>query len=249
MDQWPGNILAGLGTCQYGLGTYWLAEDFPGWLRDMPGCLKDILAVWRHARQAQGHGDGREAMPSCHGDTSCWHKDTPGWHWDVPSCPQCPTLEARFSTRATIEFLKSVPVVSGRLVTSVMLCSPSGHMARSTGSALGTALAWGRWHWAPCSRFTAVLPVPQLCPQPVVEEPFEVLEECVLVLVQETFHRVSEEEDITVRDSSSHPGDVPGSTHGAQGTLGFSGHGYRVPLTLSPGCGVSYTAHPAVDGL
>ena len=46
------------------------------------------------------------------------------------------TLEARFSTRATMEFLKSVPAVRGRLVTSVMSCCPSGHMARRVGSLL-----------------------------------------------------------------------------------------------------------------
>lgn len=131
-------------------------------------------------------------VPSWRGDTSNWCREMPGWHADMPGCPWSLTLEARFSTRATMEFLKSVPVVNGRLVTSVMLCSPSGHMACSTGSALGTALAWGWQHWAPCSCPMAVpLAPPQLCPlcpQPVVEEPFEVLEERVLVLVQETFH-------------------------------------------------------------
>lgn len=45
-------------------------------------------------------------------------------------------MEARFSTRATMEFLKSVPAVRGRLVTSVMSCCPSGHMARRVGSVL-----------------------------------------------------------------------------------------------------------------
>lgn len=48
------------------------------------------------------------------------------------------TLEARLSTRATMEFLKSVPAVNGRLVTSVMSCCPSGHMARRVGSLLWT---------------------------------------------------------------------------------------------------------------
>lgn len=52
------------------------------------------------------------------------------------------TLEARFSTRATMEFLKSVPAVRGRLVTSVMSCCPSGHMARRVGSMLWTQVAW-----------------------------------------------------------------------------------------------------------
>lgn len=47
-------------------------------------------------------------------------------------------MEARFSTRATMEFLKSVPAVRGRLVTSVMSCCPSGHMARRVGSVLWT---------------------------------------------------------------------------------------------------------------
>lgn len=48
------------------------------------------------------------------------------------------TLEAKLSTRATMEFLKSVPAVRGRLVTSVMSCCPSGHMALRVGSALQT---------------------------------------------------------------------------------------------------------------
>lgn len=48
------------------------------------------------------------------------------------------TLAAKFSTRATMEFLKSVPAVRGRLVTSVMSCCPSGHMARKVGSELQT---------------------------------------------------------------------------------------------------------------
>ena len=52
-------------------------------------------------------------------------------------------MEARLSTRATMEFLKSVPAVRGRLVTSVMSCCPSGHMARTVGSEL--------WTQAPCS--------------------------------------------------------------------------------------------------
>lgn len=47
------------------------------------------------------------------------------------------TLEARFSTSATMEFLKRVAAVRGRLVTSVMLTSPSGHMSLRTGSVLG----------------------------------------------------------------------------------------------------------------
>ena len=122
--------------------------------------------MWRGAMPSW-HGDiPRWAgdVPNWHGDMSSWCRDMPGWHGDVPSCPRSPTLEARFSTRATMEFLKSVPVVSGRLVTSVMLCSPSGHMARSTGSVLGMALAWGWQHRAPRSRPTAVPPAPQLCP-------------------------------------------------------------------------------------
>lgn len=47
-------------------------------------------------------------------------------------------MQARFSTRATMEFLKSVPAVRGRLVTSVMSCCPSGHIARRVGSELRT---------------------------------------------------------------------------------------------------------------
>lgn len=57
------------------------------------------------------------------------------------------TLEAKFSTRATMEFLKSVPAVSGRLVTSVMSCCPSGHMARRVGSMLKTCAAFTQISW------------------------------------------------------------------------------------------------------
>lgn len=57
------------------------------------------------------------------------------------------TLEAKFSTRATMEFLKSVPAVRGRLVTSVMSCCPSGHMARKVGSMLKTCAALTQIPW------------------------------------------------------------------------------------------------------
>lgn len=43
------------------------------------------------------------------------------------------TLQARFSTNEIMEFLKRVAAVSGRLVTSVMLSLPSGHIPFSTG--------------------------------------------------------------------------------------------------------------------
>lgn len=43
------------------------------------------------------------------------------------------TLLARFSTSEIMEFLKSVAAVRGRLVTSVMLSLPSGHMTFITG--------------------------------------------------------------------------------------------------------------------
>lgn len=49
-----------------------------------------------------------------------------------------PTLLARFSTREIMEFLKSVAAVKGRLVTSVMLSLPSGHMTFITGFELDT---------------------------------------------------------------------------------------------------------------
>lgn len=42
------------------------------------------------------------------------------------------TLQASLSTRATMEFLKSVAAVRGRLVTSVMLKWPSGHISFRT---------------------------------------------------------------------------------------------------------------------
>lgn len=43
------------------------------------------------------------------------------------------TFEARLSTNAIIEFLNKVAAVRGRLVTSVMLSLPSGHIFFSTG--------------------------------------------------------------------------------------------------------------------
>lgn len=43
------------------------------------------------------------------------------------------TLQARFSTNAIMEFLKRVAAVRGRLVTSVILSLPSGHITFSTG--------------------------------------------------------------------------------------------------------------------
>lgn len=46
------------------------------------------------------------------------------------------TLQASLSTRATMEFLKSVAAVRGRLVTSVMLRRPSGHISFNTGLVL-----------------------------------------------------------------------------------------------------------------
>jgi len=46
------------------------------------------------------------------------------------------TLQASLSTRAIIEFLKSVAAVRGRLVTSVILIFPSGHISLRTGSEL-----------------------------------------------------------------------------------------------------------------
>lgn len=43
------------------------------------------------------------------------------------------TFDARLSTSAIMEFLKRVAAVRGRLVTSVMLSLPSGHIIFSTG--------------------------------------------------------------------------------------------------------------------
>lgn len=43
------------------------------------------------------------------------------------------TFDARLSTKAIIEFLNKVAAVRGRLVTSVMLSLPSGHIFFSTG--------------------------------------------------------------------------------------------------------------------
>lgn len=52
------------------------------------------------------------------------------------------TLEAKFSTSEIMEFLKSVAAVRGRLVTSVMLNLPSGHMAFRTGFELQHKPEW-----------------------------------------------------------------------------------------------------------
>lgn len=46
------------------------------------------------------------------------------------------TLQASLSTKATMEFLKRVAAVRGRLVTSVMPSWPSGHISFRTGSEL-----------------------------------------------------------------------------------------------------------------
>lgn len=140
-------------------------------------------------------------------------------------------MEARFSTRATMEFLKSVPAVRGRLVTSVISCCPSGHMARRVGSELWTqaacpaALQEDSSHTssATCKRHglsvepqaaqegqTGASEGPssqspralgngapsgihmhaQRAGSPVVQQPLEVLEEGVSVLVNEALHRV-----------------------------------------------------------
>lgn len=78
-------------------------------------------------------------------------------------------MEARFSTRATMEFLKRVPAVRGRLVTSVMSCCPSGHIAFRVGSVL--------WRQAACP---AALTLPESSPYPA--QPFKSLVALVLYL-------------------------------------------------------------------
>ena len=45
-------------------------------------------------------------------------------------------MQRFFSTSATMEFLKSIPAVTGRFVTFVMLCAPSGHICFSVSSRL-----------------------------------------------------------------------------------------------------------------
>lgn len=124
------------------------------------------------------------------------------------------TLEARFSTRATMEFLKSVPAVRGRLVTSVMSCCPSGHIALRVGSELWTQVTSPGALWR--AALAPALPLVSLvasasnlrlsahqagvrpeCAKafpasgphaPVVHQPLEVLEEVVSVLVDEALH-------------------------------------------------------------
>lgn len=57
-----------------------------------------------------------------------------------------------------------------------------------TGDSVGVGLAALGTLLLPHGCATSPPQLCPLCPQPVVEEPFEVLEERVLVLVQETFH-------------------------------------------------------------
>lgn len=59
--------------------------------------------------------------------------NVPLWPPKVSAGLQPLTLQASLSTRATMEFLKSVAAVRGRLVTSVMLKWPSGHISFRTG--------------------------------------------------------------------------------------------------------------------
>lgn len=100
-------------------------------------------------RAPAGRGLGRRAAPP-HDVHTQWgpdwtprhrRKDLEGPKWSPGGRGWGGTLEARFSTRATMEFLKRVPAVRGRLVTSVMSCCPSGHMARRVGSVLWTQAA------------------------------------------------------------------------------------------------------------
>lgn len=114
------------------------------------------------------------------------------------------TLLARFSTSEIMEVLKSVAAVRGRLVTSVMLSLPSGHMTFSTGLELeaGATQHSRRVNdrkWRDCMftfklragrRWSVVGGAFFKCASPVVQESLEVLEQSVFVLVDEAHHRV-----------------------------------------------------------
>ena len=71
-----------------------------------------------------------------------------------------------------MEFLKSVPAVKGRFVVFVMCSAPSGHMPRRTWK---TSLIYEHEHHLPCLDNNRVFGVE--------EEPLEVLEESVPVLL------------------------------------------------------------------
>ena len=73
-----------------------------------------------------------------------------------------------------MEFLKSVPAVKGRFVVFVMCSAPSGHMPRRTWK---TSLIYEHEHHLPCLDNNRVFGVE--------EEPLEVLEESVPVLLDE----------------------------------------------------------------
>lgn len=96
------------------------------------------------------------------------------------------TLLARFSTNEIMEFLKSVAAVSGRLVTSVMLSLPSGHIFFSTWLELERQV----FSEGPKLLQRRFVPTWYEQVSPVVEQPLEILEERVLVLVDEADHRV-----------------------------------------------------------
>lgn len=95
------------------------------------------------------------------------------------------TLLARFSTSEIMEFLKSVAAVSGRLVTSVMLSFPSGHIFFSTWLELDTLWIQNYQPLAMSPKICACLYVHV---SPIVQQPLKILEECVLVLVYEADH-------------------------------------------------------------
>lgn len=84
-----------------------------------------------------------------------------------------------------MEFLKSVAAVSGRLVTSVMLSLPSGHIFFSTRLELHRQGSQRTLQDVPCHQGIVLVLV---CISPVVQQPLKILKECVFVLVYEPDH-------------------------------------------------------------
>lgn len=112
------------------------------------------------------------------------------------------TLEASLSISWIMEFLKSVPAVAGRLVISLMLCAPSGHIPETTALELQSNCTFvTRPRRFAVHRNKPTCDVTMTCGSPLEEEPLEVLEEVVLVLLHESLHRV---------------GDVAGVVHDAE---------------------------------
>ena len=86
-------------------------------------------------------------------------------------------------------FLKFVPAVIGRLVTAVTLREPSGHMSLIVSFLLEFDNNNNNNYKSLINIFIMSIIIANA---PVVKQPFEVLIECVPVLVDETINTVSD---------------------------------------------------------